>query len=370
MTRDDLHDDVREFLAGHFPDEYDHDVTLIGDREETEIRSMVASVSESFHDNVGELGMALDFLVVAEELSQVDDWHEGFDRTLETQGILDNYDTKDTSTLTILYDGEQYGIRSIQNEVRDLFIYDLRRTNFPSSPGHHTGNWPDYGELLDSAFRLSRTGRFEACLRLFELGMEELEEKRFETRDPAFGEPFLEIVRRYERSHPDENGGLAYQAIAYGYVKAEWSHLSLRASKVRTGSSRQNRYGDIDGFLGPDLMISVEVKDLVIDESNVGSELGTTMQLSDSTTAVPIAVCREVSDTARDRLEASGVEVVDDENFESILGRWDYHKQNRAVQGMLHYLANVEENPDAVQRLLRFLAEVDEDNRSLAHLIE
>ncbi len=370
MTRSGLQEDVRSFLDDHFPAGYDHETARIGSKEETEIQSIVDTVSKSFHDNVGELGMALDFLVVAEELSQVDDWHEGFDQTLETTDILDNYDTKDTNTLTIRYDGEQYGIRSVQNEVRDLFIYDLRRTNFPSSPGHHTGNWPDYSDLLDGAFRLSRSGRFEACVRLFEFGTTELEEKRFETREPAFGDPFLEIVRDYDRSHPDENGGLAYQAIAYGYVKAEWSDLSLRASKVRTGSSRQNRYGDIDGFLGPDLMISVEVKDLAVDETNVGSELGTTMQLSDSTTAVPIAVCRDVSDAAKGRLESEGVEVVEDEDFESILRRWDYHKQNRAVQGTLHYLANIEENPDAVQRLLRFLAEVDENNRSLVHLIE
>lgn len=370
MTHDELQDDVREFLTDHFPAEYDHDDTLIGNEEEGEIQSIVEAVSESFHDNVGKLGMALDFLVVAEKLSQVDDWVGGFDSEIDTEDVLDHYDTKDTNTLTILYDGEQYGIRSVQNRVRDLFIYDLRRTNFPSSPGHHTGNWPDYSDLLDGAFRLSRSGRFEACVRLFELGTTELEEKRFETREPAFGDPFLEIVREYERSHPDENGGLAYQAITYGYVKAEWSHLSLRASKVRTGSSRQNRYGDIDGFLGPDLMVSVEVKDLVIDESNVESELGTVVQLSDSTTAVPIAVCREVSGAARDRLEGEGIEVVEDEDFESILRRWDYHKQNRAVQGTLHYLANIEENPDAVQRLLRFIEEVDENNRSLAHLIE
>ncbi|MEZ3142898.1 hypothetical protein [Halobaculum sp. MBLA0143] len=368
MTDPELPTEAREFLSDHFPERVPVFDGTPAERDT--VQSMVATVADSLHDNVGELGVALDFLIVAEELSQVDGWRSGFDPDITTDDIFDRYDTKDTKTLTVLYDGNQYGIRSVQNEIRDLFIYDLRRTNFPSSPGHHTGNWRDYSDLLEQAFRLSRSGRFEATVRLFEVGLEKLQEKRLESREPAFPTPFSAVVREYERSHPDENGGLAFQAIAYGYSKAEWSHLSFRASKVRTGSSRQNRYGDIDGFLGPDLMISVEVKDLLIDESNVDGELGTTIQLAEDTTTVPIAMCRELSDGARNHLRSRGVEPLDDGDLLSELRRWDYHKQNRAVQATLHYLANVEENPDAVQRFLQFIEEVDEDNRALDHLID
>lgn len=370
MNVSELHEDIEEFLFQHFDRDYDHDPETISDDEVAEIEQMVATVSGSLLDNVGELGMALDFLIVAEELSQVNRWQPGYTPDINRDDILNRYDTKDANTFTILYGGEQYGIRSVQNEVRDLFIYELRRTNFPSSPGHHTGNWPDYDDLLEHAFRLSKPGRFEAALRLFEIGMEKLEEKRYEDRDPPFGTPLSDIVRDYRRSDPDENGGLAFQAMAYGYAKVEWSHLSFRASKVRTGSSRQNRYGDIDGFLGPDLMISLEVKDLDITGDNVRSQLGQMLDLVESSTTVPIAICRIVSSDARDVLEAEGVRVLDDDDLLSELEQWDYHKENRAVQGMLHYLANIEENPDAVQRLLRFLKEVDENNRALVHLID
>jgi hypothetical protein len=368
MSESELPADARQFLSEHFPEQVPEFSGTLTERET--VRSMVETVSNSLHDNVGELGIALDFLIVAEELSQVDNWRPGFDPDITTKNIFDRYDTRDTKTLTILYDGDRYGIRSVQNEVRDLFIYDLRRTNFPSSPGHHTGNWRDYSDLLEQAFRLSRPGRFEAAVRLFELGLKELEEKRLEARDPPFPTPFSAVIRDYERSHPGENGGLAFQAIAYGYTKTEWSHLSFRASKVRTGSSRQNRYGDIDGFLGPDLMLSVEVKDLRVDESNVDGELGTTIQLSEDTTAVPVAMCREVSNGAREYLQSRGVEVLDDNDLLTELRRWDYHKQNRAVQATLHYLANVEEDPDAVQRFLQFIESVDPNNRSLVHLLD
>jgi hypothetical protein len=370
MTDDDLHEDAEAFLYDHFRSEYTHDPNAVTADEEAEIESIVQQVAGDLDRNVGILGIALDFLIVSEELSQVDSWAAGVDLNIQVADILDHYDRRDTNTLTILFDGDRYGIRPVQSEVRDLFIYDLRRTNFPSSPGHHTGNWRDYTELLERAFRLARPGRFEACRRLFDLGMQELDEKRYEQREPAFETPFLDIIRDYQRSHPDENGGLAFQAMAYGFVKAEWSHLSLRASKVRTGSSQQNRYGDIDGFLGPDLMISVEAKNLDIDQSNVKSELGIMSDLAANTTTLPIAVCRSVTTGARETLESDGVQVMDDDDLVNELCRWDYHKQDRATQGMLHYLANIEENPDAVQRLLRFLEEVDVANRALDHLLD
>ncbi|KOX92811.1 hypothetical protein AMS69_10135 [Haloarcula rubripromontorii] len=370
MSNFDFQEDVEELIYEHFRSEYDHDTSAIPNEEKEEIEYIVNTVGDDLLSNVGELGVALDFILVAEDLSQVDSWVSGFDPDLTRDEILDHYQTKDTNTLTIRFDDDWYSIRSIQNDLRDLFRYELRRTNFPSSPGHHTGNWDDYDDLLERAFRLSRPGRFEAVGQLFELGLERLNEKRMEARDPPFPRPFSEIVENYQRSYENENGGLAFQAMIYGYMKAEYGHLSFRASKVRTGSSRQNRYGDIDGFLGPDLMVSAEVKDLYIDEQNVRSELGTTIQLSNDSTAIPLAVCKSVSENAREILKSEGVEVLTNQNLLDELRQWDYHKQDRAVQGALHYLANIEEDPSAVERLLQFLDDVDSNNIALDHLIE
>jgi len=222
--------------------------------------------------------------------------------------------------------------------------------------------------MLESAFRISRAGRYEAAQRLFNLGLERLDSKDYQRREPPFPRPFLKVLREYERSAPNEQGGSAYQALCYGYVKATWPHLSLRASKVRTGSSRQHRYGDIDGYYGPDLMVSVEVKDRIIDSTNVDSELGTMMQVAENTTAVPIAICWDVSNDARNTLEDAGVRVLDDSDLEERLSTWDYHKENRAIQGMIHFFSNIEENPDGVQRLLRFVEDIDPGNSALAHL--
>ena len=374
MTEDrtDIEDEaIENFLFQFFRDEYEHDLSDISSEEEQTIETLYQRADELFDTSKGTLGLALDFLMVAENLSQVDPWLSGFDSELTSDDVLSHYKQGATkSTLTLKYEGERESIRTVHDNVIDLFREDLQRTNFPSSPGHHTGEWERYQDLLGLSFRLSRTGRYEAAQRLFDLGLERLDKRTVTRRDPPFPQPFLEILRNYERSHPDELGGSAYQAFCYGYVRTEWSHLSLRASKVRVGSSRQNRYGDIDGYLGPDLIISVEVKDRNITESDVESELGTMMTLAEQSTAISIAICRSVSEDAREKIESAGVRLLTDEELEARLEMWDYHKQNRAVQGMIHFFSNIEENPQGTQRLLRFLKDVDPNNPALAHLDE
>jgi len=371
---------IADFLSNYFPERYGGDAqgkpdedtaedsNKISDMESKEIESMINRVDEEFGTSKGTLGLAIDFLMVAEQLSRVDDRLSGFDGSIDREQIMDWYENTAKTTLTPKYGGERFSIRSVHNDVIDLFREDLKRTNFPSSPGHHTGEWERYDDLLESSFRLSSEGRFETAQRIFDLGLEELAARAFDTREPPFPDPMKEVLDSYERSHPEEEGGLTYQAFCYGYVKTKWPHLSLRASKVRTGSSRQHRHGDIDGYYGPDLMVSVEVKDRNIVTSNVESELGSMMELAERTNVVVVAVCKHVGEGAANILNNAGVNVVTDDDIRAELPLWDYHKQNRAIQGMVHFLASIEEDPAAVQRLLRFIETVDSKNPALAHL--
>lgn len=378
-SRADYENDViEEFLSKHFaPDIVGDQSTLpennerkldISDEEQNQIDTLVGRAKSHFSSSKGTLGLAIDFVTLAEELSHHDDWLQGYNPEITRGDILDRYESTAKSSLTLKRGPAKEGIRSYHNDLIDLFREDLSRTNFPSSPGHHTGEWERYDDMLEMAFRLSRPGRYVAVQELFDVGLAKLESKDYERRNPPFPDPFLRVLKEYKRKAPNEQGGSAYQALCYGYVKTEWNHLSFRASKVRTGSSRQNRYGDIDGFYGPDLMVSVEVKDRVIDTSNVHSELGTMMQVARNTTAISVAICQEISPEARKILEEEEVRVLDDDDLERQLSTWDYHKQNRALHGMIHFFANIEENPDGVQRLLRFIEDVDPENTSLAHL--
>ena len=365
---------IQNFLSDYFNAVGDSslgsiDRGAISDDEEEEIAALLDLVEENFASSKGTLGLAIDFLMVAEELSKYDGRLVDYEPEIERSDIFDRYDRKDThSTLTFLHSDGNIGIRTVHNDVIDLFRGELARTNFPSSPGHHTGEWERYVPMLERSFRLSQAGRLEAAYRIFDYGLDALETNTVVRREPPFPNPFRRVLNEYKRTDPEEQGGSAYQALSYGFVEAEWPHLSLEASKVRTGSSRQNRYGDIDGYAGPDLMISVEVKDLPIDSSNVHSQLESMMELARKSTAISIAICRSVSEKARKILEDEGVQVLTDEDLRERLQTWDYHKQNRAIQGMIHFFAHIEENPAGTQRLLRFIEEVDPENPALVHL--
>jgi len=375
------HEAIEEFLGSYFPGSYGPNNQSLAEFRDGEVEDEISEqeqditgerlgiVEDQFQSSKGSLGLALDFLMVAEQISQSDTRVSEFEPSVDANTVLNRYEQASTkSTLTLKQNSTRYGIRSVHEEVTDLFRDELQRTNFPSAAPHYTGEWERYQDMLGAAFSLSRTGRYEAAQRIFDYALDELESKDFAARKPPFPDLMVKILDDYPRSHPDEEGGVVFQAIAYGYAKTEWPHLSWRVDKVHTGSSRQHRYGDIDGYTGPDLMVSLEVKDLSIDATNVESELGTIMEQASETTSISIAMCEQVSESARETLEDAGAEVISEGSLRHQFRLWDYHKQDKAFQGMIHYLANVEQDPDAVQRLLHFVHDFDPKNRAMAHL--
>lgn len=374
MGYTELPEQVQEFIYEYFNEDYQHDPSHISDEEEEEIDELMNLIVDKFVGKdsravEGILNLGLDFVLLAEIISQSDNWMEGYDPNLSFDDITSRYTNTGEQTLTLDYGSGSQGIRGLYEDVGNFFQNELDRTNFPWSPQHHTNNWEGYAPLWRE-FRLSRAGRFDLTVRLFEMGIERFQSHEFQKRDPPFPNPLLEVLNEFKRKVQFEEGGTAYQALAFGYVTTEWSHLNFQADKLRTGSSRQNRYGDIDGYFGPDHMISVEVKDRLIDKENVYSELGGIISVANEATAIPIAICKQVSDDAREILNEEEVEVITDEDLQKELRRWDYHKQNRALQGMVHFYSDIERNPPGVTRLLEFIEDIDPNNDSLAHLPE
>jgi hypothetical protein len=178
---------------------------------------------------------------------------------------------------------------------------------------------------------------------------------------------FEEIIRHYPRSSPSENSGAVFQGIAYGYIKADRPHLSLIVDKVRTGSARQHRIGDIDGYHGLDLELTVEVKDHPLTKDNVTKEMGEFLDKVAKNRVLGLAFVASADQHALDEMKKHGAACVTRENALWELARWDWRKQDAAVHGLLHYLAHVEQNPDAVVRLLTFIRGKDSTHDALAY---
>jgi hypothetical protein len=138
--------------------------------------------------------------------------------------------------------------------------------------------------------------------------------------------------------------------------------------KVRTGSSRQRRFGDIDLYSGLDLEVSVEVKDMNIGSGNLGHQLGLFMKKALARNLPGLIFAGSIEVDARQLIVEDGFQIVTQDELLNEIRRWDWQKQDSAVNGLMHYLSNIEQNPEAVLRLLEFIAIRDPHSPLLAHL--
>lgn len=361
---------ISDFLSTYFGDDLDG-ASLI-ESEDVLIASIIDYVNSRFNRMRYILGLAIDFTLLAQRLSSEDSEAKSYRPNISLSTILERYnlvkergETK-ANTLTLGYGGQKFGIRQTEESLGPLF--NKLGRNYPSSYVYNTGQWHKYTDLLETCFKLSEVGRYEACRRMIAFGLEKLTENRFFGREVPRIHLLPIILERYDRRPKrTENGGLVFQALVFGYLSADRPHLDLVVDKVRTGSSRQHRFGDVDGYFGLDLELSAEVKDIHITAQNVVSELGNFMTRVTGSGINGIVFARSFDNEAIEQLSNARVLPLAQSQMLSVVALWDWQKQDRAVQGTLHYLAHIEHNPDATNRLLKFIEEYDQNHSSQAY---
>ncbi|WP_077924472.1 hypothetical protein [Spirosoma sp. 209] len=364
---------INSFLANYFDLNDQQEKTDVLDEEKAIINECLEYVGGRFKKMKYILGTALDFTLLAQIISKHDTSAKVFRSTLTREGIFNQYrliterGESGANTLTVEYAGHQFGIRKIEEGVLALFR-SMKRSNYPSAYVYNTGQWQKYQDLLELCFRPSETARLLLVNELIKYGLSELAVNSYYVRDVPRPHIFPRVITEYPRSVKGENGGLIYQAIAFGYVTADRPHLSILADKVRTGSSRQKRFGDIDGYNGLDLELSVEVKDFEINEENIPKELSSFVNEVAENQVLGIAFVRDVTDAAHEYLTASSVKVMTQDDLLGQVDLWDWQKQEKALQGVLHYIAHVEQDVNAVKRLLSFIQTIDPNHTALAFL--
>ncbi len=362
---------VAAFLAPYFGQHFRGDA--LTPEEKAIVKEVVTGVERDFRRRRYILGLALDFTLLAQKLSQTDPSAKSFRPDLTMDALFQQYERiteksgRLANTLTVRFGTATEGIRRIEEQIVKLFN-SLNRSGYPSAYVYNTGQWHKYPGLMRACFQLSEGGRHQLCDALIQHGIERLAENIFFGREIERPRLFLATITEYDRTaHKSENGGLVFQAIAYGFIKADRGHLDLIADKVRTGSSRQRRFGDIDGYYGLDLEVSVEVKDISITVENIDRQLGPFVSQVAGNHINGIALAASFDKAAREELEIAGITPLAQNDLEWIVRGWDWQKQDRAVQGVLHYLAHVEQNPEATSRFLDFIAGRDGSHPSLAY---
>ncbi|HET8638235.1 MAG TPA: hypothetical protein VFL96_15400, partial [Acidobacteriaceae bacterium] len=151
-----------------------------------------------------------------------------------------------------------------------------------------------------------------------------------------------------------EPTGASYQGIVFGFIRADNPHLQVEIDKVRTGSKRLQRVGDIDCWEGSRLAISAEVKQFRLKKDNVrdleafGNETG-------KRGAIGLVVAIAFEDGVRGEIEGLGLRALDRNDLLRIVELWDPLKQRTAVQSLVYYVEHVEKNASLSKRVKDFL---------------
>ncbi len=70
------------------------------------------------------------------------------------------------------------------------------------------------------------------------------------------------------------------------------------------------------------------------------------VQSIEDTKAPGLVFVEDIDEDAREQLQDQGIHAITLEEILGVVSIWDWHKQNAAVLGMLHFLAHIEQNPN------------------------
>lgn len=270
------------------------------------------------------------------------------------------------NTLTVLRDkdrpmgvGTQLSIRKAYDRIQAWF-HAQKRYDYPSSAPHSTQAWKDYQHWLEALLAfdeltLNKLKEDAKAYVIAKLPEHKVDPTLVKRAPPAF---LLFLLHFDLTKHKGELTGAAYQGAVFGYLRADASHLQVDVAKVRTGSKRVGRIGDIDARDGELLVLSAEVKQYKLELAEVPGFAQFSSQVNDQG-ALGLVVALDFEDGARDALLELQLEPVSIADLIERVRLWDSLKQAIAVQALLYYVHYIEKSSALYKRLRTFLDGLD-----------
>lgn len=259
---------------------------------------------------------------------------------------------KDTSTLSL---------RKFYDRIEQHFRADCKRFDYPSCAPHATQAWSSYPSWLDALVSYDEETLQTLRKQIIQHVMEKLPDQAFipgsiKTEPPLFRLLLENFPMAAQKGEPS---GAVFQGVVFGFLRADNPHLQMEISKVRTGSKRLQRVGDVDGWDGARLAISAEVKHFSVtgnDVENLRAFANETAQRG----ALGIVVANDFTESAKKMLEEIGLKALDTDDKLRIVELWDPLKQRTAVASLIYYSRHVEKNSFLSERIEAFVREASE----------
>lgn len=234
-------------------------------------------------------------------------------------------------------DGRSLSIRPFYNRAELYFRAEKKRFDYPSCAPHATQAWSDYTYWLDSLMTFSIEDLSTLRERVRDFVLEQLESHEFDPSSVRVEPPlFGLLLEGFDLAkHKGERTGAAFQGVVFGFLRADDPYLQMEVEKVRTGSKRLQRVGDIDGWEGARLAMSAEVKQYVLAPEDV-TRLEAFAHETRRRAALGIVVAIGFEAGVREQLDALRVHSLALSDMKRTVALWHPLKQRAAVSSLVY----------------------------------
>ena len=331
--------------------------TSITADENTIIGSIQNRLVNEFSSRKYFLGLVIDFCLLAQvatstQASVSDFSKNGGSTFFQKNPPMTHRANKELNTLTLILNGNQVGIRKFEELVKQFFESN-GYYNYPSAYVYNTGQWKKFTDVLDDCFNLSSLGRRILVQICIDFGFQELQKLTTKGLPPPKVHPLDLLLTDYSFSAKGENGGLFFQSLVFALCKEVFYSDNIVASGVRTGSSRQQRFGDIDVFEGSVLAASVEVKDMTLSSENCEKEIGQFALAAKDRPCLMVVVCKDFDKTLTEYFPE--ITFLDYDSMKNHSCLWHQGRWIRFFNNVKFYLSRIEMNEAAVERFDSFI---------------
>lgn len=298
------------------------------------------------------LGVLMAYVAVAEDLLAAVG-AERQDGVLAAHPPLQESGGRRLNSLTLQVGERTVSLRSYYNLVERVIRHELHRLGYPNSAPYATGLWSQHRAEFELVAAMSPGERTLLMDHLWDEVLS-LEEMTGDADALRAVRPFEKILAEFPGGQRGEPGGAVLQGLAYAYYRADSPNVTLRIYKVGAGSSRVGAAGDVDGWIGDELALSVEVKDLDIADDDLSQFDQFTKHLQRWPNCTAVALARSFTEDAAEWLAAMSILPLDRARMASNVSFWDVPKQRLAVRELLYFFAVVQANSGLLNRFKDF----------------
>lgn len=259
------------------------------------------------------------------------------------------------NTLIVKEGDETISLRPFYNEIERFFRIENKRFDFPNMAPHATQAWGDYRRWFDLILALNAEERAQLRAWTIEFVLSSLPSHEVDpTTILPLARPFSRLLASFPvRAQKGEKAGATFQGMVFAYIRADAPHLFLEVAKVGAGSKRLQRVGDIDGWQGERLVMTVECKSFNVDLEEAEA-LGAFLGEAEKRKALATVAAVAMEGDAVDFLMSRDARVIDLPKLRALVDLWDPLKQQAAYEAFSYYAHHVQQNDALIKRLKTF----------------